>query len=427
MKRPFLTVMCVLAVAGVATVLMAQEEQAGGLTLDRAVARALEFNPALKAAASGVAAAGSRVLQAGLWPNPDFALDVENFGGDSDLRGFESAETTVLVSQALPLGNKPGRRRAVAESEQTLAGRDLEAMRLDVEAGTTSAFYTVIAAQRRQQLAGELQRLAEQFSNTVRARVEAGKVSPVETTRAEIEVAQARIRKARVDRELRAARVLLASSWGSATASYDRAAGDLPRPLPALALEDLLLMLQGTPEMLRIGDQIERQQRVVAFEKALRVPDLEVGVGPRRFEETGHSAWVALVGLSLPIFDRNQGERRAAEFDLEKTRREAESSQVALEAELAVVVERLNAASEVAVAAEDTVLPGARMAMAAVETGYREGKFGFVDVIAAQRTFFEASTLLVDSLEEYALARTELERLVGGASDHVVGPGDGGE
>ena len=95
--------------------------------------------------------------------------------------------------------------------------------------------------------------------------------------------------------------------------------------------------------------------------------------------------------------------------------------QVALEAELAVVVERLQAASEVAVAAEDTVLPGARTAMAAVETGYREGKFGFVDVIAAQRTFFEASTLLVDSLEEYVLARTEKERLVGASSDHTGG------
>ncbi len=51
--------------------------------------------------------------------------------------------------------------------------------------------------------------------------------------------------------------------------------------------------------------------------------------------------------------------------------------------------------------------------MTAVETGYREGKFAFVDVIAAQRTLLEASTLLVDSLEEYALARTEIERLIG--------------
>ncbi len=422
MKRPLLSVSSTLTVALAATVLSAQSGPNGELTLDRAVARALESNPALKAAASGVSAAESRALQAGLWPNPNLALDVENFGGDSDLRGFESAETTVYVSQALPLGNKPGRRRAVAESDQSLAGHDLEAMRLDVVARTTSAFYTVVAAQRRQELAGELLRLAEKFAETVSARVEAGKVSPVEMTRAEIEVAQAR-----VDRLLRAARVLLAANWGSATATYERCAGDLPRPIPPSALEDLRAMQQDTPEMRRIADQIERQQRVVAFENALRVPDLEVGVGPRRFEETGHSAWVALVGLSLPIFDRNQGERRAAEFDLERTLREAESVQVALEAELAVVVERLQAASEVAVAAEDTVLPGARTAMAAVETGYREGKFGFVDVIAAQRTFFEASTLLVDSLEEYVLARTEMERLVGASSDHTGGLPAGGE
>jgi cobalt-zinc-cadmium efflux system outer membrane protein len=427
MKRPLLSVSLALTAALAATVLSAQSGPYGDLTLDRAVARALEFNPALKAAASGVSAAESRVLQAGLWTNPNLAFDVENFGGDSDLRGFESAETTVLVSQALPLGNKPGRRRAVAESDHALAGRDLEAERLDVVARTTSAFYAVVAAQRRQELAGELLRLAEKFADTVGARVEAGKVSPVEMTRAEIEVAQARIRKARVDRELRAARVLLAANWGSATATYERATGDLPRPLPPSALEDLRAMQQDTPEMRRIADQIERQQRVVAFENALRVPDLEVGVGPRRFEETGHSAWVALVGLSLPIFDRNQGERRAAEFDLERIQRDAESVRVALEAELAVVVERLQAASEVAVAAEDTVLPGARMAMTAVETGYREGKFGFVDVIAAQRTFFEASTLLVDSLEEYALARTEMERLVGAASDHAPGLPAGGE
>ena len=243
----------------------------------------------------------------------------------------------------------------------------------------------------------------------------------------EIEVAQARIRKARVDRQLRAARVLLAANWGSATASYERAAGDLPRPLTPSAIEDLGSMLLDTPEMRRIGDRIERQQRVVAFEKALRIPDLAIGVGPRRFEETGQSAWVAQVGFSLPIFDRNQGERRAAEFDLERIRRDAEGHQVALEAELAVVVEQVRAASEAAVSAEDEVLPGAQTAMAAVETGYREGKFGFVDVIAAQRTFFEASTLLVDSLEEYALARTEMERLIGASTAGATGAETEGE
>jgi len=84
-----------------------------------------------------------------------------------------------------------------------------------------------------------------------------------------------------------------------------------------------------------------------------------------------------------------------------------------MSAELTVVCERLNAAAEAARTADGEIVPSAMSALAAVETGYREGKFGFIDVIAAQRAFFEASTLLLDSLEEYAVARADLERLVG--------------
>lgn len=178
-------------------------------------------------------------------------------------------------------------------------------------------------------------------------------------------------------------------------------------------------MLAETPDIQRLDDSIERQRRVVALEKSLRFPDLAIGVGPRRFEDTGHSAWVAGVGMAIPIFDRNQGARKAAEFDLERERRDAEAARVALVAELAVVCERLNAATEAARTADGEIVPSAMSALTAVETGYREGKFGFIDVIAAQRAFFEASTLLLDSLEEYALARADLERLVG----RRLGPG----
>lgn len=172
-------------------------------------------------------------------------------------------------------------------------------------------------------------------------------------------------------------------------------------------------MLVETPDIKRLDDSIERQRRVVELEKSLRLPDLAIGVGPRRFEETGQSAWVAGVGVAIPIFNRNQGARKAAEFDLERERRDAEAARVAMAAELAVVCERLNAAAEAARTADGAIVPSARSALVAVETGYREGKFGFIDVIAAQRAFFEASTLLLDSMEEYAVARADLERLVG--------------
>ncbi len=333
--------------------------------------------------------------------------------------GFESAETTALLSQPLPLGGKPGRRRAVAESDHTLATRDLQSIRLDVAAQATAAFSVVLAAQQRQDLAVKLLEVADDFARVVLARVDAGKISPVELTRAQIEVAQAQVRRARALRQLAATRARLAATWGSTIVDFNRAVGDLPYPHSPPPLEELRSMMTQTPDTIRLEDSIERQRRVVQLERSLRFPDLAIGFGSRRFEETGLSAWVVGVGVEIPIFDRNQGARKAAEFDLERERRDAEAARVALVAELAVVCERLNAAAEAARTADGEIVPSAMSALTAVETGYREGKFGFIDVIAAQRALFEASTLLLDSLEEYAVARADLERLVGSR----LGPG----
>jgi cobalt-zinc-cadmium efflux system outer membrane protein len=376
------------------------------------------MNPSLAAGAHAVSAAEARVTQAGLLPNPEIGFEAENFGGGGDLDGFNAAESTAVISQPILLGGKRGRRRAVAEAEQTLAGRELQGLRLDVVAGTTSAFYRVLGAQQRVALAHELLGLAERFARTVQAKVDAGKVSPIEASRASIEVAQARVGLARAVRELEAVRVLLAATWGSSTATFDRAAGELPEPTDPPSLGQLRQHLIEAPEVTRLEDQIEREKRILELETSSRVPDLTVSVGPRRFEETGQSAWVARFSLPIPMFDRNQGSRRAAEFDLERTRRDAEAVRVGLEAELASALERLRAVAVEATTMSQEIVPAANAAFAATETGYRKGKLGFLNVLDAQRTLFETRSLLLDSREEYATTRTELERLVG----HPLGP-----
>lgn len=398
------------------------ESSVDGLTLAAAVHRTLEGSPALQAAVIGVSAAEARTTQAGLWPNPELVIEIENFGGDGDFRGLDAADTTAFLSQPLPISGRPGRRRDVAESEERINRRRYESLRLDAQAQTTAAFMTVLAAQQREDLARKLLDVAEDFERTVRVRVEAGKVSPVELTRVLIEVSQAKIRASRSQRALAAARTLLAATWGSTTIDFAEATGDLPRPTPILPMDDLRALMDTTPDMQQRAELFARQEHIAALEKSRSLPDLALGIGRRRFEETGEGAWVAAVGFELPIFDRNQGERRAAEFEIEQMQRNNTSFRVTRDAALNVVVERLQAASEAAHSAENEVVPFALAALTAVQTGYREGKFGFVDVIAAQRALFEATTLMLDSLEEYALAHTELERLVGASLTEPIQP-----
>jgi cobalt-zinc-cadmium efflux system outer membrane protein len=373
----------------------------------------VSLNPSLDAGSFRLAAAEARITQAGLFPNPEIEIEAENFGGQGGLSGYSAAETTAVISQPIPLGRRRGHARKVAEADHRLARRDLEANRLDVVAGVTSAFYRLVAAQDREELSQRMVGLAERFEETVSAKVDAGKVSPVEATRAAIEGAKARAQAARAAREREAARTLLASWWGSSTPDFDRAIGGLPEPKGPPGFEQIRESLNTTPEIARLDDEIERAQRAADLEKSLRMPDLGVSVGPRRFAETGEFAWVAGLSVPIPVFDRNQGSRKAADFEAERAMRDADAARVTREVELAAVLDHLRAAADEARIMADDVVPAANEAYVATETGYSAGKFGFLNVLDAQRALFDAHSLLLDRREEYALALAELERLTG--------------
>ena len=388
-------------------------EPTGELTIDSAISTALLLSPTLAAAASGVSAADARLDQAGLYDNPEFDLEIENFGGSGERSGFDAAETTFALSQPLLLGGKIAARKGVAAADLTLAARDVDAVRLDIVAVTTIAFNNVLVAQERVRLTEELAELAKSFGDTVRSRVEAGKVSPVEEIRARAAVARAQVDVAKAKRVLAAARVGLASTWGSSDPQFSRVVGPLPRPTPPPPRASLDEFLLQAPEMQRLTAEVNRQEQTIQLEKALGTPDLKLTLGPRTYRETGGWAWVGGVSLPLPIFNRNQGARRAAEFELERTRHEVAARRVALESLLSQILDRLRAVAEEAQSYEQEIIPASTEAFEAMSIGFREGKFGFLEVLDAQRSLSEARLLHLDSLHRYAAASAELERLLG--------------
>src|SRR5919198_1502431 len=111
-----------------------------------------------------------RTLQAGLRPNPELGLEVENVAGTGALRGGRSAETTLRLSQVIELGGKRIRRLRVAAFERDLAAWDYETKRLEVLTAVAQAFIEVVRAQERLGAEEELVRLAAQVLATVAER-----------------------------------------------------------------------------------------------------------------------------------------------------------------------------------------------------------------------------------------------------------------
>ena len=66
------------------------------------------------------------------------------------------------------------------------------------------------------------------------------------------------------------------------------------------------------------------------------------------------------------------------------------------------------------------ILPAAKEVFTGAEFGYREGKFGLLDLLDAQRTLFAAKGRQLDALSAYHQARIEVERLIATGLDSLT-------
>lgn len=94
---------------------------AAPVTLADALAQGAEQSPRIAQAAAQAQAAQARARQAGVSPNPEIGLEIENFAGTGPFREVRGAEATLEVTQRFELGSKRSARVAVAAAERDFA------------------------------------------------------------------------------------------------------------------------------------------------------------------------------------------------------------------------------------------------------------------------------------------------------------------
>jgi cobalt-zinc-cadmium efflux system outer membrane protein len=376
-------------------------------------------NPEFAASSWEVRAAEARALQAGLRPNPEVEVEIEEFGGSGGTSGFDAAATTVVLGQLIELGGKRTKRRRTALLERDLAGWDYEGKRIEVLTETTKAFIDVLSAQQSLTLANDRIRLAGEVLKTVAQRVKAGKVSPVEETKARIAMSTAQIDLENAKRELAAARQGLAAAWGSSSPAFTKASGALDVISPLPRLDQVLVHVTRNPDLARWKTEFAQRRAALETERAQRIPDVELAAGIQQFNETDETAVTIGIGIPLPLFDRNQGGILEAKHNLAKAQAERRATEVRLRAEVAQAYEGLAAAYNQARALKTEVLPRAQEVFTAIQQGYRQGKFGYLDVLDAQDTLIETRGQYMGALATYHRKLAELEGLIAGPLEAV--------
>ncbi len=394
-------------------------EPTGVITLRKALALALMHNPELKVFSLETRAAQARELQAGLWPNPEIEVEVENVGGTGELSGFDAAETTIQLSQLIELGDKSQKRKKVASFEKELANLDYQNKRLEIFSEAAKAFILVLKAQEKLQLSNELLKLSAESFETVEKRVNAGKDSPVEKNRSSVALAKIKILHREAQRNLEYIRKQLASFWGQDKPLFKQAAGNLENVEQLPTLENLTNQLKLNPEYTRWEAEIKKSQAVLDLEKSKAVGDITIGAGLKRFNETDDNAVVFGISIPLPLSDRNQGAKQEAVYNLAKSREGQKAAWLKLQNEFNQTYQGFANSYSQATSLKNEVLPAASEMFNAATTAYQEGKVDYLNVLDAQRTLFDVRNEYIESLAAYHTTKVDVERLTGQSIDTI--------
>ncbi|MCO4861192.1 TolC family protein [Cupriavidus sp. WGlv3] len=376
------------------------------LTLDAALALAEAGSFTLSAAGKELDATEGDLIQSRVIPNPELAVSME------DTRKA-SRSTTGQVNLPIELGGKRAARIGLAERGRELAQAELGSTRAELRAAVIARFFGVLVAQERVRLAEGSVGIASQAADAAGRRVAAGKVAPLEATRARVEQANAELELAEATGVLQSARQSLAALWGDSVPRFAQAQGDLDalpsRPAPAAlqaALEDSPLL-----EASRLA--AERRRAEVAVQRSRQYPDVTVSLGAKRDNEANRNMAVLGVAIPLPLFDRNQGNLYAALRRADGAQDAHAAARVRLRGELQQASTQLSVSRAAAQTLQASVLPAAEQAYAAASRGFEAGKFNFLDVLDAQRTLFQARIRYLDVLARTYDAAASIDRILG--------------
>ncbi|MEQ8849651.1 TolC family protein [Botrimarina sp.] len=384
-----------------------------GLTLAAAESRALAVSPSVSALAAEARAARWQAVQAGLNPNPTVGYTANEIGADG-----AAGQQGAYVSQRFVRGGKLGYASAVESREARRLEQEIAAERRRVLTDTRTAFYEAFLSQEQVDLARQLTQLSQSAAETSGQLFEAGEGPRTNSLQGQIEAGRADAARRRAEQRLLADWRRLAALTATPSDPVQQLAAKRDDLLRLADDWDTLLAetLAASPEVAERLAAISRARCQIAYQRSLAVPDVTAQLTVQYDDANQTTITSVQIGAPLLLYDRNQGGIGAAQAELTAATRRLDATQQALERRLAEALGRYQTARTTVEALRTEVLPRAQENLELATEGYQAGEIGFLDLLTAQRTYFEVSLELLDAFREVNASGQLIQgRLLAGA------------
>jgi outer membrane protein, heavy metal efflux system len=389
---------------------------------------ALANNPTVQEMTSLVRQSAGLAKQAGLFPNPSIGYQGEQIRGGS----YRGGEQGAFVQQTFVLGGKLALRRKVYEQQRKEGEIGVQEQRYRVLGDIRRQFYATLTAQELASVREQLMQLANDAVETAHQLANVGQADAPDVLQSEVEAEQAKLEYTTAQRSFLQQFAILAALAGKPDLEPLPLKGDLGN-VPNIDLTTTVSQfMQSSPSVKRAQQAVAVSEAEVKSARREGIPDLQIHAGVQNnFEPlagrtnaaVGVQAFVT-AGITLPIFNRNQGNVAAAEAGVERAQAELTRIRLSLQQAAKPVIQEYFTAQEQERRYRTEMIPRAKRAYQLYLTKYQQMASAYPQVLLAQRTLFQLQVAYLGVLQQLWSDATALNNFL--LSNGLTAPQNGG-
>ncbi len=386
------------------------------LTPAAAVEIALLRSPRVGAAFARLGLSRADLIGATRLPNP--TLGGARIGADG------AYKTTIDFALGLAdLVLLPSRRRLGA-AEYARAQRQVTQEMLTLVADVETAWYTAIGARQVATMRDAVAQAAALSAELAQRFFDAGNITPLQLATERAAASQARLEAVRAAVEARTQRLALLRTIGVGQDPAWQLADTLPKPAQPVVDEAALLQLARRQR----ADLDGSQREVALLDDALQVVrrwrllgEVRIG-GEREREASGEVLSGPTLELALPIFDQGQAGIARAAAQLAASRAALGELELAVGDDVRTALDRWSAAIAAVDEYEKVLVPARQQIVAQQQLRQNFMLIGQFELLLAKQEEYDAWQGYLEAIRDCWIARTDLERAIGGAMPGAASP-----
>lgn len=386
-----------------------------GLTLDGAVDRALTHNLDLRAAYYNLEIGRGRLIQAGIWPNPEleFAGNTQRPFSNEKERTYSSGFT-----QAFPISGRLAKAKRVARVDVAQALLEIRNRERLLIGEVQKDFLAALVLRQQIAVRDEVKGINQDLLNISEARLKKAEVSEVDVNLARTEVQQLELENDLIRAELNARLVTLRQKLGLAPAAPLTVEGDLDQLVARFSEDGAGFSPALRPDLRQTELGIDRARAEIALARAEAWEDWRVGFdysSDRVVDDPNGFRTDQFLGLRLaipvPLWNRNQGRVYSQQATALQARQQVEALCLTIRAEIAAAAARVLQLKAAAGLYSQRVLPLYNKNIGLLKQGYAQGLAQFSQLVQTQNqqallriTYFDAQTRYAEALVDLETA-----------------------